>query len=171
MDQKLLIGPGIIAIGLLLHTVGQATPYWDSFVYDDSSVNLGLWEVCNTFGCNKIQMNSPILTPLYHASRAFAIMGVLSGAAAVLTIFLYVFQVKLIYVKISAALGAASGVLIAICAIVWFVYAVDMYPVNVFGYSFILSCVGSVLSIKGSIASYVMVRRHHRFGYATIVSP
>ncbi|XP_059161594.1 uncharacterized protein LOC131944798 [Physella acuta] len=174
MNRKLLIGPSIIAVGLVFHTIGQATPYWTSVTLPvmDITQNIGLWEVCVPKGCVRIPIDSPDLTPSYHASRAFAIMGVLSGAAAVLAIFLYVFQAKLIYATVSSALGALSGFLIAVCIIVWAAYISDKCEDISYshGFSYAFSCVGCILSVAGSIVAHFSNRRHHNLGYQAIGS-
>ncbi|XP_059159895.1 uncharacterized protein LOC131943699 [Physella acuta] len=165
-NWRLLLGLSGMVVGLVLHTVGQGQPYWASFTPENSSksVYTGLWEVCGELGCYRTAIDSITLTPSYHASRAFAIMGVLSGAAAVLTIFLYVFQVKLIYVTLSAALGALSSVSIGVCAVSWVTYLDESSGDTTVkcGFAFYLSLIGCIVILTSSAVSLLMIIKFSR---------
>ncbi|XP_060641856.1 lens fiber membrane intrinsic protein-like [Anolis sagrei] len=96
-------------ISLLLLLIALGTDYW----VEDSSKHEGLWKNCTLSNCYDIQ--DP--TDKLNASRAFMILGMISGAVSLLSLFATCFQTHF-YSFSLAKLAAISSLFAGIAAMI-----------------------------------------------------
>ncbi|XP_059159866.1 uncharacterized protein LOC131943671 [Physella acuta] len=166
---RLMVGWIAMFLGLILHIVGQAMPYWFSNYLDESPTNFGLWQICDNLSCFRIAIDSAVLTFSYHVCRAAAVIGIILGITAMVMMFVYAFKEQPIYSLISSAIGVLSCVFIAVCVSVWATHVFDTYFTN-YGTSFYLSLSGGVLLLKGSLWLLRFSLGHYRWAYRPIES-
>ncbi|XP_059159857.1 uncharacterized protein LOC131943666 [Physella acuta] len=168
---RLMVGWIVMFVGLILHIVGQAMPYWFSNYLDESPTNFGLWQICDSFRCVRIAMDSAVLTSSYHVCRAAAVIGIILGITAMVMMFVYAFKEQPIYSLISSVIGVLSCVFIAVCVSVWATHVFDTSgDFSYYGASFYLSLFGGVLLLKGSLWVLLFSLGHYRWAYRPIES-
>ncbi|ESO93569.1 hypothetical protein LOTGIDRAFT_161675 [Lottia gigantea] len=135
-------------VALVLDVVSVATPHWQS--------GSGLWQVCETVGSVTTCTSINGASDKFQTVRAFAVIGVLLGAAALGLLVLFICRYTQRRVKV--VIISLSG-LAALCTLIGFCIYTSIGGGGSYEYSFILNVVSAVLYVI--VAVLLAVDRHH----------